>query len=264
MTYEVYAIKYAEQTARVRGDNYMFDDNHDAPDPIDFYMWLIRGEGRVILVDTGFDAAEGQARGRPIRLDPGEALKPFGLQPEDVTEIIVTHLHFDHAGGLHLFPNAQLHLQTAEMAYATGPCMCHDALRFPFTVGHVVEAVQRLYSGKITFHDGDSEIADGITVHRIGGHTKGMQAVRIRTQAGWLVLASDAAHFYGNFLHGVPFPIVVDMQDMLDGFATIQALASAPKLVVPGHDPLVRAHFPAGTAEHVTRLDVGPLTDPTL
>ena len=204
------------------------------------------------------------ARGRPIRLDPGEALKPFGLNPEDVTEIIVTHLHFDHAGGLHLFPNAQLHLQTAEMAYATGPCMCHDALRFPFTVGHVVEAVKRLYSGKVTFHDGDSEIAEGITVHRIGGHTKGMQAVRIRTQAGWLVLASDAAHFYGNFLQGVPFPIVVDMQDMLDGFATIRALASAPKLVVPGHDPLVRQHFPAGMADHITRLDVGPLTDPTL
>ena len=63
MTYEVYAIKYAEQTARVRGNNYMFDDNHDAPDPIDFYMWLIRGEGRVILVDTGFDAAEGDVGG---------------------------------------------------------------------------------------------------------------------------------------------------------------------------------------------------------
>ena len=102
------------------------------------------------------------------------------------------------------------------------------------------------------------------TVHRIGGHTKGMQAVRVRTQAGWLVLASDAAHFYGNFLQGVPFPIVVDMQDMLDGFATIQRLASAPKLVVPGHDPLVRQHFPAGMADHVTRLDVGPLSDPTL
>ncbi|WP_299655417.1 N-acyl homoserine lactonase family protein [uncultured Tateyamaria sp.] len=264
MTYEVYAIKYAEQTERVRGNNYMFEDNHDAPDPIDFYMWLIRGQGRAILVDTGFDAAEGQARGRPIRIDPGEALKPFGLQPEDVTEIIVTHLHFDHAGGLHLFPNAQLHLQTAEMAYATGPCMCHDVLRDPFTVGHVVTAVQRLYSGKVTFHDGDSEITDGITVHRIGGHTKGMQAVRIRTQAGWLVLASDAAHFYGNFLTGTPFPIVVDMQDMLDGFDTIQRLASAPKLVVPGHDPLVRQYFPAGMADHVTRLDVGPTTDPTL
>ena len=264
MTYEVYAVKYAEQTARTQGDNYMFPDDHAAVDPIDFYMWLIRGEGRVILVDTGFDAVEGEARGRPIRLDPGEALKPFGLKPEDVTEIIVTHLHFDHAGGLHLFPNAQLHLQAAEMAFATGPCMCHMVMRHAYTVGHVVEAVKRLYSGKVTFHDGDSEIADGITVHRIGGHTKGMQAVRVRTQAGWLVLASDAAHFYGNMLNEIPFPLVVDVEEMLTGFDTLRSLASAPKLIVPGHDPLVRDYFPLAMADHITRLDVGPTTDPKL
>ena len=72
--------------------------------------------------------------GRPIRLDPGAALAPFGLGPADITQVIVTHLHYDHAGGLHLFPpNATLHLQQAEMAYATGPCMCHDTLRMPFT-----------------------------------------------------------------------------------------------------------------------------------
>ncbi|MEM8653177.1 MAG: N-acyl homoserine lactonase family protein [Pseudomonadota bacterium] len=264
MTFEVYAIKYAEQTQRVRGDNYMYADPHDTPDPIDFYIWLIRSADRVILVDTGFDAVEAAARDRPIRIDPGAALKPFGLTPEDVTEIIVTHLHFDHAGGLHLFPNAQLHLQAAEMAYATGPCMCHDVLRAPYTAGHVMEAVQRLYSGKVTFHDGDGQIADGITVHRIGGHTRGMQSVRVRTQAGWLVLASDAAHFYGNIALAHPFPLVVDMQDMLDGFDTLRRLASAPKLIVPGHDPLVRHHFPTAMTDHITRLDHGPTTDPGL
>ncbi|MEL7132336.1 MAG: N-acyl homoserine lactonase family protein [Pseudomonadota bacterium] len=264
MTYEVYAIKYAEQTDRVRGDNYMYADPHDTPDPIDFYIWLIRNDDRVILVDTGFDANEAAARDRPIRIDPGAALKPFDLKPEDVTEIIVTHLHFDHAGGLHLFPNAQLHLQTAEMAYATGPCMCHTVMRYPYTAGHVIEAVKRLYSGKVTFHDGDGQIAEGITVHRIGGHTKGMQSVRVLTQAGWLVLASDAAHFYGNMALKLPFPLVVDMQEMLDGFDTLRSLASAPRLIVPGHDPLVRHHFPNAIADHITRLDMGPSSDPGL
>jgi glyoxylase-like metal-dependent hydrolase (beta-lactamase superfamily II) len=224
-------------------------------------MWLIRGAGRVILVDSGFDTAEGAARGRTIQLDPGEALKPFGLTPEDVTEIIVTHLHFDHAGGLHLFPNAALHLQAAEMAYATGPCMCHDVLRAPYTAGHVCEAVMRLYAGKVIFHNGEAEIADGVTVHCIGGHSRGMQAVRVRTRAGWMVLASDASHFYENFMRGIPFPIVVDMQDMLDGFATLRHLASAPKLIIPGHDPLVRTYFESSMADHVTRLDTGPVRE---
>lgn len=256
--WEVYSLRYADRNARRRADSFLFDDNHDAPHAMDYFIWLLRRGPEVILVDTGYDAAEAVARARPIRMDPGAALAPFGLSPEDVTRVIVTHLHYDHAGGLHLFPNAVLHLQAAEMAYATGPCMCHDTLRMPFTAGHVCEAIRRLYTGKVIFHDGDAEVAEGVTVHRIGGHSRGLQCVRVRTASGWLVLASDAAHFYENLFARKPFPIVVDLQDMLDGFATLERLASSPALIIPGHDPLVRAHFPQAMAEHVHRLDRGP------
>jgi glyoxylase-like metal-dependent hydrolase (beta-lactamase superfamily II) len=226
---------------------------------MDYYMWLLRKGGRNILVDTGYDHAEATSRDRPIRIDPGAALAPLGLTPDDITEVIVTHLHYDHAGGLALFPNAHLHMQAAEMAFATGPCMCHDTLRMPYTANHICEAVTRLYRGKLTFYDGDGQIADGVTVHCIGGHSRGLQAVRVQTQVGAMVLASDAAHFYENFMRAKPFPIVVDVQDMLDGFTRIKALASRPELVVPGHDPLVREVFPAGIAEHISRLDLGPI-----
>ncbi len=257
--WEVRAIKYADRNQRVRADSFIFDDDHAAPHPMDYFMWLLQRGDRTILVDTGYDDSEAQSRGRPIRLDPGAALAPMGLAPEAITEVIVTHLHYDHAGGLHLFPNAKLHMQSAEMAYATGPCMCHDTLRMPFTAGHICEAVRRLYSGKVIFHEGDAEIADGVSVHLIGGHSRGLQAVRVRTQAGWLVLASDAAHFYENIWARKPFPIVVDLEDMLTGFDRLQQLASRPDLIVPGHDPLVRSRFPTGEAAHVNRLDPGPL-----
>ncbi|WP_424928002.1 N-acyl homoserine lactonase family protein [Amaricoccus tamworthensis] len=257
--WEVFAIKYADRNARTRADSFIFDDNHDAPHAMDYFMWLLRRGSEVILVDTGYDDAEATARGRPIRLDPVAALAPFGIRPEDVSQVIVTHLHYDHAGGLHLFANATLHLQTAEMAYATGPCMCHDTLRMPFTAGHVCEAIKRLYSGKVIFHEGDAEVAEGVTVHCIGGHSRGLQCVRVRTRAGWLVLASDAAHFYENFQARKPFPIVVDLQNMLDGFATLERLASSPRLIVPGHDPLVREYFPSELAGHIHRLDAGPV-----
>src|SRR5690606_15225424 len=121
----------------------------------------------------------------------------------------------DHAGGLHLFPNATLHLQAAEMAYATGPCMCDQVLRRVYSGAHVCEAVKRLYAGQVVFHDGEAEIAEGVTVHRTGGHSRGMQAVRVRTAAGWLVLASDASHFYENMFTRTPFPILVDLEDVL-------------------------------------------------
>ena len=109
-TWEIHAVKYADRNARTRADSFIFDDNHDAPHAMDYYMWVLRQGAQVILVDTGYDHAEAQLRDRPIRLDPGEALAPLGLTPDDITQVIVTHLHYDHAGGLALFPNAHLHL----------------------------------------------------------------------------------------------------------------------------------------------------------
>jgi len=262
--WEVYAVKYADRNNRTRGDSFIFDDAHDTEHPMDYFMWLLRCGKETILVDTGYDEAEAKARGRPIELNPSDALAPLGVTPDDITDLIVTHLHYDHAGGLQHFPNAKLHIQAAEMAYATGPCMCHDTLRMPFTANHICEAIKRLYAGKVQFHDGDARICEGITVHRIGGHSRGLQAVRVMTVSGWLVLASDAAHFYENFIARKPFPIVVDLQDMLDGFNTIQRLASTPGLIIPGHDPLVRRYFPKGPDDHISRLDVGPNAGPWL
>ncbi len=259
--WEIHALKYADRNARTRADSFIIDDNHDVPHAMDYFVWVLKRGDKVILVDTGYDSDEAAARGRPIAMDPREALRPLDIMPEAVTEVIVTHLHYDHAGGLHMFPNAKLHLQSAEMAFATGPCMCHDHLRAPFTAGHVCEVVKRLYSGKVVFYDGEAEIADGVTVHCIGGHSRGLQCVRVRTGAGWMVLASDASHYYENFMARKAFPIVVDLQDMMDGFGTLERLASHPRLIVPGHDPLVRKIFPVGAAPHIHRLDPGPTRD---
>jgi len=257
--WQVFAVKYADRNGRTRKDSFLFDDNHDQPHAMDYFIWVLRREDEILLVDTGYDEAEGARRGRPVRMNPAEALAPLGIVPDDITTVIVTHLHYDHAGGLKHFPNASIHLQAAEMAYATGPCMCHDTIRAPFTADHVCEAVQRLYSGRVVFHEGDGEVREGVTVHRIGGHSAGLQSVRVLTESGWMCLASDAAHYYENFLEAKPFPIVVDLQQMLDGFNTIRRLASTDDLVIPGHDPLVRERFPVFGPDHVIRLDRGPL-----
>ena len=234
--WRVHAVKYAGDTRRVRGTNFIFDEDPSALQPIDYFMWVIENGTRTILVDSGYDTAEAEARGRPIRLEPHHALAPLGIAPEAVDTLIVTHLHYDHAGGLHLFPNATLHIQAAEMTYANGQ---HWDLQWPI--------------------DGDAEIADGITVHCIGGHSRGLQVVRVRTEAGWMVLASDASHFYENIRRRQPFPIVVDVEAMLEGFKTLEHLASTPDLIIPGHDPIVRTAFPQGVDEHISRLDRGPV-----
>ncbi|MEO0363286.1 MAG: N-acyl homoserine lactonase family protein, partial [Pseudomonadota bacterium] len=236
-------------------------DDHPADDhPIDYFVWLLVNGDRRILVDTGYDAAEAERRGRPITRDPVEALAAYGADAAQIDTVIVTHLHYDHAGGLDRYPAAKFHLQDAEMAYATGPCMCNPTLKMPFTVEHVVEMVRHVYSGRVVFHRGDAEVAPGVTVHRVGGHSKGLQAVRVETRVGPVCLASDATHFYENFQMGKVFPIVANVEEMIEGFALIRKLAEGDDdRVVPGHDPLVTRRFPlAGRADFIWRLDAAP------
>jgi len=244
-SYEVLAVKYGEMTGRVRADNFVMADDHLSPMPIDYYIWVVRDGSRTIVVDTGFDQTEGDRRGRKVARHPVEALALAGVDAQRVTDVVVTHLHYDHAGTLDSFPEARFHLQEAEMAYATGPCMCHQHMRIPFTADHVCQMVKNVYSGRVQFYDGDGEIAPGVTVHKIGGHSRGLQSVRIATPKGPVVLASDATHYYENFEQGRPFPIVVDLEDVLAGYARHVALAGSRRRVVPGHDPLVLQRYPA-------------------
>ena len=83
----------------------------------------------------------------------------------------------------------------------------------------------------------------------------------VKTATGWMCLASDATHYYENFLTSTPFPIVVDVEEMLRGYDRIQALTDRPEMVIPGHDPLVTELYPRhGTSGFVWRLDVGPVS----
>ena len=263
--WEVHALKYAERNTRTRADSFIFDDDHASPHNMDYFVWLLRSEDQILLVDTGYDGAEAKRRGRPILRDPADALKVLDVNPADISDVVITHLHYDHAGGLDRYPNARFHLQATEMDYATGPCMCHGTLQMPFTAEHVCEMVRKVYSGRVVFHNGDGKVKDGVTVHCVGGHSRGLQVVRVKTSAGYLCLASDASHYYENFMLQKPFPIVVDMENMLSGYETIKGLASQPSLVIPGHDPLVTKLFPSdGQSGFVWRLDVGadrPLPD---
>src|ERR1044072_7375561 len=118
--YEIYALRYATM-ARTPQMNFLAPDPHEtSAQDLDYFVWLIRGHGRTILVDTGFNADEAAVRGRKLTLNPVDALGGFGVKAEDIRDVIVTHLHYDHAGNLDRFPNAPFHLQDREMSYATG------------------------------------------------------------------------------------------------------------------------------------------------
>jgi glyoxylase-like metal-dependent hydrolase (beta-lactamase superfamily II) len=254
--HEVYAIKFAQYQARKRSENFLGGDPHEGPMPFDYFVFVIRGPAGAIVVDTGFDAEVAQKRGREFLRCPSEGLRLLSINPEEVMDVVLTHLHYDHCGNQHLFPKARFHLQAAEMAYATGPCMCHRMLRGGYDSEDIAVTVRHLFAGRVSYHDGEGAVAPGVTLHKIGGHTSGQQVVRVWTRKGWLVLASDSTHFFENFERNIPFPWVVDVGATLNGFQRLRALASSDALVIPGHDPEVMKRFSAvGTEGMVVRLD---------
>jgi len=160
-----------------------------------------------------------------------------------------------------MFPLATYHVQDLEMAFCTGRCMCHPHMNHSFDVADVKAMVGKVYDGRVRFHDGDSEIEPGLTVHLVGGHTRGLQIVRVKTQRGWVVVGSDAAHFYANFEQYRPFPVVENVADMLAGYDRMRQLATSIRHIIPGHDPLVLSRYPAarlGLAD-IVRLDRDPI-----
>jgi glyoxylase-like metal-dependent hydrolase (beta-lactamase superfamily II) len=247
--YEVFAIKYASLSNRKASENFIGGDPHEAGSDLDYYVWLARSSSRIFVVDTGFDAGAGARRGRRTITPPSEGLKRLGVDSSEVKDVIITHLHYDHVGNFALFPAATFHLQDDEMAYATGRYMSEKFFGQAYEVDEVVAMVREVYKGRVRFHDGDAELAPGLSLHRVVGHTKGQQVVRVRTRVGWIVLASDASHLYANMNEKRPFPVVYDVPRMVAGYKRLAQLADAPELVVPGHDPLVMRRYPAPSPE---------------
>jgi len=213
--------------------------------PIAYYIWAIFTQHSVIVVDTGFTRNQAIRRGREFLSCPSEILPSLGVMAEDVNDVVLTHLHYDHVGNHKLFPNARMHLQTSELAYATGRYMRFAACAEAYDVENIAEIVREQYKGRLVMHNGSARIVPGVELHLIGGHTPGLQVVVVSTRRGQLVIASDAAHFYENLEASRPFPIVFNVGEMLDGFETVKKFAGSDACVIPGHDPIVMERFPA-------------------
>jgi len=256
--WEVYALRYAHHH-RVACENFIGGDPHDnSPMPIDYFVWALKSGSRVVVLDTGFDEAAAKKRGRDFLRSPADALRTIGVDAANVEDVIISHMHYDHSGNHDAFPNARYHVQDREMAFCTGRYMTHALMRLPFDADDVSAMVRKLYNGRVVFHDGDEPFCPGISVHRVGGHSAGLQMVRVHTRRGWLVLASDAAHYYANMDRELPYPFVFNVGDTLEGYRRARALADSPGHIIPGHDPLVLERYPAASSElkgWVVRLD---------
>ncbi len=258
--YEIFAIKYGERMGE-RGTMFVHGDPHDAPMAMDYFIWVLRNEQRTIVVDVGYGREEGERRGRTYLRSPTEGLAMLDIDAAEIEDVIITHMHYDHAGNLEQFPKARFHIQDAEMSLVTGRAMTHPALRHSFRLDDVIDMVRLIYGDRVVFHDGEDEIAPGVSVHHLPGHTRGMQAVRAGSPRGPVVLASDVAHYYESFEQETPFLTHEDLFQMLESHRNLRSLAKDNAHIVPGHDPLVMQRYPAPRPDlegAVVRLDVPP------
>ncbi len=262
--YELYAIRYATRSAQ-RRDYFMGGDPHEGEAAMDYFLWVAVGPERTFVIDIGFSEPVAKKRKRTFLRCPIEALRLVGVDPGEVGDVVITHLHYDHAGNFQKLPKAHFHLQEPELHFTTGRYMKYSRMSHSFEVEDICDVVRLNFAQRVALYDGDKDLAPGIKAHQAGGHSAGLQFVSVHTRRGWVVLASDVAHFYEHLEKMRPFPTAFHVGDMLEGFDKLMEVAGGMDHVIPGHDPLVMTRYPAPSPELegiVVRLDVAPLTTP--
>ncbi|HKP30000.1 MAG TPA: N-acyl homoserine lactonase family protein, partial [Gemmatimonadales bacterium] len=209
-------------------------------------VWVLRGSGRTVLVDAGFHREKFVTQWKPADfVTPAEAVAEAGVKPESVTDIIISHIHWDHADGIDLFPKARVWIQKAEYEHYVGPNgEPLDAPTITPEVAGVLAAMRR--AGKLTLVDGDNrEIIPGIRVYTGGKHTWESQYAGVKTKSGTVVIASDNMYLYENLEKRAPIAQTLDIVSNLKAQDRMRTIASKPELIIPGHDALVFTKFPS-------------------
>ena len=199
--YEVLALKYGERDT-TKCQFFYRESSHDKL-TLDYFVWLILGGPQPLLVDTGFRDDDAKARGIRNYVSPAAMVERAGVKPGDIPISLITHLHYDHWAGHSLFPNAEFWIQGEEVAFWTGPFGSTPAFRGSANVDALSRLVTLNYANKIKIVEGDHEVWPGIRVHKVGGHTAGLQIVTVDTRRGPVVLTSDASHLPGDQSHDI-------------------------------------------------------------
>ena len=243
--YEVYAIRYATIPGFRLSSLIAGADTSRRLD-IAMMVWLMKGaDGRTVLLDAGFRRDDLIRRWKPAGyVTPAAALERMGVRPDAVTDLIISHVHWDHLDGADLFPNARIWIQKEEYEHHVGP----DGRRLANAIdtADATMLYRMMQAGRVTLVDGDArEIIPGITVYTGGKHTFQSQYVGVNTEAGTVVLASDNVYLYENLEKHVPIAQTLDAASNLAAQERMTRLAASPRLIVPGHDPAVFERFPA-------------------
>jgi glyoxylase-like metal-dependent hydrolase (beta-lactamase superfamily II) len=252
-SYEVFAIRYATLPDFAVAGLVQGAESGRKMD-IAMMVWLIRGGGHNVVVDSGFYRPQ-FFKSWKVKdfVRPDEAVARAGVKAADVTDVILTHAHWDHADGADLFPNAQIWIQKDEYTYYTGAAWQPGGKHGGIEHEDMQVLLAANMAGRLHLVDGDREILPGIRVWLGGRHTWASQFVSVTSKNGTIVLASDNAYLYENLDKHLPIAQTFDAASNLAAQEHMKQLASRAGLIVPGHDPEVMTRFPK-VAEGVVEI----------
>ena len=251
--YEVYALRYATLKDFSVGGLVAGADRARKMD-IAMMVWLIKGDGHNILFDAGFYRDQFMKQWHPADYEkPSVAIARAGLKPEDITDVVISHIHWDHADGFDLFPNAKVWIQKDELEFYAGEAW-QGHRRTAADPDTVLGMVKLNIDGRLMLVNGDAQqIFPGITAYTGGKHTYQSQFLGVNTDAGTVVLASDNMYLYENLEKHLPIAQTLDSGSNLRAQDRMKQIASSTKFIIPGHDPAVMKSFPE-TAPGVVRI----------
>ncbi len=253
-TWRVFAVRYATIPKFPVHDLVAGADTARTLD-IAMMCWLMRGpDGRNVLLDAGFYRPKFVDSWKPAEfVKPSDAVARAGVAADSVTDVIISHVHWDHLDGADIFPHARVWIQKQEYEYYVNAdgAPAHAAID---TVDAAMLADLK-QAGRVTLVNGDArEILPGITAYTGGKHTFASQYVSVATAKGTVVLTSDNVYLYENLEKHAPIAQTLDAKSNLAAQDRIRKMASSPRLIVPGHDPEVFKRYPS-VAPGVVRIE---------
>lgn len=253
VAWEVYAVRYGT-LANFPTRYLVAGADTTRTSEVALTVWLLKGPDRTVLIDAGFYRDQFLRSWRPAEFRrPSEVLDSLGVRAASITDIVVTHVHWDHLDGADLFPSARIWIQRAEYEHhvgAKGEVLDRAISPVDATMLHDLHA-----DGRVRLVEGDAqEILPGIRVYTGGRHTFASQYVGVNTRSGTVIIASDNMYLYENLDRRVPIAATLDSASNLAAQDRMKTLAARPELVIPGHDPAVFTRFPASRAGLV-RID---------
>jgi glyoxylase-like metal-dependent hydrolase (beta-lactamase superfamily II) len=263
--YRVTIVAYGRRST-TRSDvflNYGTYGEPDGPIGMDYFVWVVQNEKRTIVVDTGFSRHGGQVRNRQTLIEPSRVYQILGVDPADAPPVVITHAHYDHTGNIDLFPHSVIHLSRREYEFWTGKHAHREQFHHSVEDDDLAVIMAAHEEGRVALFDDRVELAPGVELIELGGHTPGQSVVRVATSDGVVLLASDAVHYYEEFDRDMPFVQAADLVRMYEGFDTVREYQATGYVdhVVSGHDPDTLTRFEpvegelAGLAATIGRLN---------